>query len=277
MTHKPIIPTITLNNDIQMPQIGLGVYEDQFAIENTERAVLSAFENGYRHIDTAAVYRNEEEVGKAIIQSGIDRNELFITTKVWDTDQGYENTLKAYETSLSKLQLDYVDLYLVHWPVKETRKETWLALEKLYRSGKVKAIGVSNYLVPHLEELKTYATIVPAVNQIEFTPFCNEKETFNYCKDHGIALESYSPLVRGIKKEHPLLNELANKYGKSTFQILIRWQIDKGVITIPKSNKPDRITANIDVFDFALSIKELELLENLHDETRLSSHPMEYL
>jgi methylglyoxal/glyoxal reductase len=270
------IPNITLNNGIEMPQLGLGVYEEGSHIEHTQRAVLAALECGYRHIDTAAVYRNEEEVGKALKQSTIPRKELFITTKVWDSDQGYESTLKEFDQSLEKLQMDYVDLYLVHWPVKATRKETWQALEYLYAQKRVRAIGVSNYLVPHLKELLTYAKVIPAVNQIEFTPFCNEKATLQFCREMGIALESYSPLVRGLKKDHPVLIAIAEKYDKSTFQVLIRWAIEQGVITIPKSNKSERITANASVFDFKLSHEEMIELGKLHDGTRVAFDPMTY-
>ncbi len=272
-----ISPKIILNNGIEIPQVGLGVFEEDFDISKTKEAVKYALEVGYRHIDTAAVYQNEEEVGKALKETTVPRNEIFVTTKVWNSEQGYDSTLRAYENSLKSLQLDYIDLYLVHWPVKNKRKDTWKALEKIYEEKRVRAIGISNYLVPHLEELSTYAHIIPAVNQIEFTPYCNEKDTLDWCRKNGIALESYSPLVRGLKRNDPPLLKLAEKYGKSTFQILIRWAVDQGVITIPKSSSPNRISNNFEVFDFCLNESDLESLSHLHDGTRVADDPMDYL
>ncbi|WP_304236818.1 aldo/keto reductase [Jiulongibacter sediminis] len=270
-------PLITLNNGIKIPQLGLGVFEEDFDVSKTKEAVKKALEVGYRHIDTAAVYRNEEEVGKALKETDVPREEIFVTTKVWNTDQGFDNALKAYDRSLKALLLDYIDLYLVHWPVKEKRKDTWKALEKIYKEGRVRAIGVSNYLVPHLEELETYANVVPAVNQIEHTPFCNMNSTHLKCKQMGVALESYSPMVRGLKKDHPVLKEIAAKHQRSTFQILIRWALDNGVITIPKSSSSERIKNNFEVLDFRLDIDDLKALSTLHDGTRVADDPMDYL
>lgn len=270
-------PLLTLNNGIQIPQLGLGVFEEDFDVSKTKEAVKYALKAGYRHIDTASVYRNEEEVGKALQETDIPRNEIFITTKVWDSDQGYENAMRAYDKSLKALQLDYVDLYLVHWPVRGKRKDTWKALEKIYEEGRVRAIGISNYLVPHLEELETYANVTPAVNQIEYTPFCNMKETHEKCKSLGIALESYSPMVRGLKKDHPVLKKIGAKHQKSTFQVLIRWALDNGVITIPKSSSPARIDSNFEVLNFSLDTQDLSALSTLHDGTRVAADPMAYL
>ncbi len=270
-------PEIILNNGIKMPQLGLGVFEEDFDISKTAEAVKFAIELGYRHIDTAAVYRNEEEVGKALKCVGVSRDELFITTKVWDTDQGYESALRAFDKSLQALQLDYIDLYLVHWPVREKRKDTWRALEKIYEEGRVRAIGISNYLVPHLDELETYANVVPAVNQLEHTPFCNMTDTHLKCKSMGIAVESYSPLVRGLKRNHPALLGVAEKHGMTTFQVLIRWALDQGVITIPKSSKPERIKDNFESLNFRLDAADLEALSTLHDGTRVAADPMDYL
>lgn len=272
-----IVPSIELNNGLSIPSLGLGVFEPDFDQAKTYEAVVQALEIGYRLIDTAAIYANESAVGKAISDSEIPRNEVFVCSKVWNDNQGYEATLKAYDQSLKKLNLEYLDLYLIHWPVKEKRKETWKALEKIYEEGRVKAIGVSNYLVPHLNELFEYANVIPAVNQIEFTPFCFMEETEILCKSKGILLESYSPLVRGLKKEHPVLKELANKYNKDTFQILIRWAIDHGIVTIPKSNSRNRLISNAAVFDFKLTENEIYLLNTLHDGTRVAEDPMDFL
>jgi len=270
-------PLITLNNGVQIPQLGLGVFEEDFNVSKTKDAVKYALEVGYRHIDTAAIYRNEEEVGLALQETNVPRKEIFIITKVWDTHQGYDSTLMAYDESLKNLQTDYIDLYLIHWPVKGKRKETWRALEKIYEEGRVRAIGVSNYLVPHLEELKSYANVLPAVNQIEHTPFCNRKETHELCKKWGISLESYSPLVRGLKKDNVVLNSIAQKHNKTTFQVLIRWALDNEVITIPKSSKKDRVKNNFEALSFQLDEEDLDRLSNLNDGTSVAPNPMTYL
>jgi methylglyoxal/glyoxal reductase len=266
---------IVLNNGVEIPQIGLGVYDPAFGDE-TYQATLMALEIGYRHIDTATIYQNEDQVGRALKESGVAREEVFITTKVWDSDQGFDNTLRAYDKSLQKLGLDYVDLYLVHWPVRGKRKATYQALEKLYNEGRVRAIGVSNQLVPHLEELFTYAEIVPAVNQFELTPYCYLPETVAYCQAKGIQVETYSPLVRGLKQNDPRLIKIAEKHDKSTYQVLLRWAVQQGFVTIPKSSKYERLKANIDVFDFELSHEDLALMNTFHDGTRVATDPMEY-
>lgn len=269
------IPNITLNNGVEIPQVGLGVYDPQ-PDSDTTQAVLWALELGYRHIDTAMIYGNEEQVGEAIRQSGIRREELFITTKVWNAEQGYENTFRAYDDSLKRLGLDYVDLYLIHWPVREKRKDTWKALEKLYSDKRVRAIGVSNYLVPHLEELFQYAEITPAINQLEFTPYCYLPETQKLCQEKGIQMESYSPLVRGLKQKDERLVSIANKHGKSTYQVLLRWAIQQNLVTIPKSNKKERLQQNIEIFDFELSAEEMNLMNTFHDGTRVAEDPMDF-
>ena len=261
-----------LNNGISMPLLGLGVYDmhAQEAIEATRFAI----ETGYRLIDTASMYHNEKEIGQAIQESQIPRNELFVTTKVNDADQGFEQTLKAYQESLKKLKLDYIDLYLVHWPLKATRKETWLALEKLYNDGLVKAIGVANYLEPFLDEMKNYASITPAVNQVEFSPYLYLENLLNRCKSDGIQLQAYSPLVRGEKFSDSKLIQLANKYSKTPAQIIIRWALQLGVSTIPKSSNFKRIKENFDVFDFEISEVDILKMNQLNENYRVVEDPM---
>ena len=269
------IPYLTLNNGVAIPQLGLGVYDPRFG-EDTYQAVRDAIEIGYRHIDTASVYRNEDQVGRAIRDCRVPREQLFITTKVWDSDHGYQKTLAAYDRSLRTLGLDYVDLYLVHWPVSATRKETYRALEHLYREGRVRAIGVSNYLVPHLQDLLSYAEIIPAINQVELTPYLYNPETVALCKEVGIQIETYSPLIRGRKASDPQLVAIAEKYNKTTYQILIRWALDHQFATIPKSSKRNRIVQNFNVFDFTLSQDDLNLLDSFSDGTRVAPDPMTY-
>ncbi|GAA4446512.1 glyoxal/methylglyoxal reductase [Nibrella saemangeumensis] len=269
-------PTTTLNNGVEMPMLGLGVYAPGHNQE-VQQAVEWALEAGCRLIDTAAAYYNEHEVADGIQASGLSRRELFITTKVWNTDQGYEATLRAFDKSLDKLRTDYVDLYLIHWPVRETRLDTWRALERLYADERVRAIGVSNYYQPHLDELMAQAEIVPAVNQIEFSPYCNLPEVLDYCRQKGIQPEGYAPLVRGLKRNDSRLVALAEKYGKSTYQLLVRWSLQHGVVTIPKSVKQDRIRENFDVLNFAISVEDMDLMDTFHDNTRIADDPMDYL
>jgi methylglyoxal/glyoxal reductase len=272
-----MIPTITLNNGVEMPQLGLGVYAPQ-QNDEVKQTVLWAIEAGYRLVDTASAYRNEEEVGQAIAACQVARKELFITTKVWTDDMGFDKTLRAFDLSLSKLGVEYVDLYLIHWPKgRAERRQTWQALERIYADGRARAVGVSNYYIPHLEELFTESGLVPAVNQFEYTPYCNPSDVVEFCRRHQIQVEAYAPLVRGIKRNDPPLVEIAEHYNKSTYQILIRWGIQQNAVTIPKSTNRQRIIENADVFDFQLSSTDMETLNHLHDDTRIAWNPSEFV
>ncbi len=270
-----MIPFVTLNNGIQMPQLGLGIYDPQ-PDQDIKQAVLWAFELGYRLVDTAAAYLNEREVGAAMRESGLAREEIFLTTKVQNSDQGYEPTLRAFEESLRQLNTEYVDLYLIHWPVKQHRVETWKALEKIYVDGKARAIGVSNYYIPHFEEMWPEAEIIPAVNQFELSPYCYLPEQLAYCRQRGIQVEGYAPLVRGLKTHDARLIQIAEKYAKSTFQVLIRWSLQQGAVTIPKSVSKRRLAANVDVFDFEISKEDMDEMNTWHDNTRVADDPMDY-
>ncbi|MED1796046.1 aldo/keto reductase [Brevibacillus nitrificans] len=260
-----------LNNGVKMPWLGLGVWKAKDGEEVTG-AVRSAIESGYRSIDTAAVYGNEVGVGEGIRQAGIDRDQLFITTKVWNADQGYDSTLKAFDESVKRLGIETLDLYLIHWPVKGKYVETWRALEKLYRDGYVRAIGVSNFHTHHLEDLRQNSEIIPAVNQVEFHPLLTQKELLGYCQENGIQMEAWSPLMQG-NLDHPLLVELGQKYGKSPAQIIIRWDLEKKVVTIPKSITPARIAQNADVFDFSLTAEDVEKINALNENKRFGADP----
>ena len=265
-------PQITLNNGVEMPLLGLGVYAPRHNNE-VRQAVEWALEAGCRLIDTAAAYGNERDVADALQASGLPRQEVFITTKVWNDDQGYEKTLRAFDRSLERLRLDVVDLYLIHWPVQEHRRETWRALETIYADGRARAIGVSNYYAPHLNELFEQATITPAVNQIEFSPYCYLPDVLAYCREKNIRPEGYAPLVRGLKNDDPQLVMLAEKYGKSTFQLLVRWSLQHEVITIPKSVKKERIRENFDVLDFVITDDDMALMNTFYDNTRVAPDP----
>jgi diketogulonate reductase-like aldo/keto reductase len=223
------------------------------------------------------IYQNEREVGNAIRHSGIPRQEIFVTTKVWHSDQGYDTTFRAFEISSKKLNVEYIDLYLIHWPIKEKRKDTWRALEKLYEEKRVRAIGVSNYLLPFLKELETYGNITPAVNQIEFSPWLFLQDELKWCREKNTVLQAYSPLVRGKKFADPLVGELAEKYQKTPAQIILRWNIQLGISTIPKSGNPKRIEENFNIFDFDLKNEDMAALSNLNENFRVVEDPMELL
>ncbi|GEK26038.1 glyoxal/methylglyoxal reductase [Bacillus spizizenii] len=268
--------TVKLHNGVEMPWFGLGVFKVENGSEATE-SVKAAIKNGYRSIDTAAIYKNEEGVGIGIKESGVAREELFITSKVWNEDQGYETTLAAFEKSLERLQLDYLDLYLIHWPGKDKYKDTWRALEKLYKDGKIRAIGVSNFQVHHLEELLKDAEIKPMVNQVEFHPRLTQKELRDYCKEQSIQLEAWSPLMQGQLLDNEVLTQIAEKHNKSVAQVILRWDLQHEVVTIPKSIKEHRIIENADIFDFELSQEDMDKIDALNKDERVGPNPDELL
>jgi diketogulonate reductase-like aldo/keto reductase len=263
--------TVKLNNGVEMPIFGLGTYRARAG--EAREAVLQALKVGYRLIDTASMYGNEEDIGKALKQSGLSREEVFITTKLWNSDNGYDKALAAFEESRKKLGLDYVDLYLIHWPVEGLRSETWRAMEKLLEQGKCRSIGVSNYMTWHLKELLSHCSIIPAVNQVEFHPYLYLKDLLDFCQSHNIQLESYSPLTKGVKLNDPKLADLALKYSKAPAQILIRWVLQHGVVVIPKSTKKERIEENVHVFDFTISPEDMNALDSFHRNLRTSWDP----
>ncbi|MFC0234082.1 aldo/keto reductase [Vagococcus entomophilus] len=264
--------TTKLANGVEMPKLGLGVWKVDSGAE-VVNSVQWAIEAGYRAIDTAAVYKNEAGVGKGIAQSGIKREELFVTTKVWNSDQGYDQTLAAYEESLSKLNLDYVDLYLIHWPVEGKYKETWRALETLYEAGKVRAIGVSNFKEHHLEDLLADAKIAPMINQVELHPLLNQEPLRKFCAQHGIAVEAWSPLGQGKLLVRPELKAIGDKYGKTPAQVILRWDLQNNIFTIPKSVHKERIEQNAAIFDFELSAEDIATINDLNTNERFGPDP----
>ncbi|MYL40373.1 aldo/keto reductase [Virgibacillus salexigens] len=269
---KHLQDTITLNNNVKMPGFGLGVYkvEDGSTVKD---AVKNAIIHGYRSIDTASFYDNETGVGEAIQESGIPREELFITTKVWNDQQGYGNTRKAFHHSMERLGLKFLDLYLIHWPVKGLYKDTWMAMEKLYKEGKIRAIGVSNFHQHHLENLMDGCMIKPAVNQVEYHPHLTQQALHAFCKKHDIQLEAWSPLKRGGLVDEPVLKQIGEKYNKTAAQVILRWDIQNEVITIPKSTKEHRIIENASIFDFTLTKEEMKQITNLNINERSGSNP----
>ncbi len=264
--------TVKLNNDVEIPIFGLGTYLAEQG-KQAEDAIQIALEAGYKHFDTASFYFNEESVGKAIRDSSYDRKELSVTTKLWNSDHGYENALTAFNKSLKKLNIEYIDLYLIHWPVEGRRKESWKALEKVYKEGQCRAIGVSNYTIMHLEELLSECEIKPTVNQVEYHPFLYQKDLRDYCKSNNIILESYSPLTKGQRLHDEKLGKIAKEYNRSPAQILIRWNLEQNVIVIPKSSNKNRIIENSKVFDFSIKPEDMERLNSLNENYRCTWDP----
>ncbi|MGW7049210.1 aldo/keto reductase [Streptomyces avermitilis] len=269
----PTVPTVTLNNGIQIPQLGFGVFQVPDA--ETTAAVTAALEAGYRSIDTAAIYGNETGVGNALADSGLTRDELFVTTKLWNADQGYDATLKAFDASLAKLGLDYIDLYLIHWPTpaRDLYRESWKAIEKLVADGRVRTAGVSNFQPAHLRRLLDGASLVPAVNQIELHPGLQQAELRALHAELGIATEAWSPLAQGAVLEEAALTDIAARHGKSPAQVVLRWHLQLGNIVIPKSVTPARIQQNIDVFDFTLSDEEMTAIAAIDRGLRTGPDP----
>ena len=262
MTDNVTTTALQLNSGARIPQVGLGVWQAGGA---TKKAVLAALAAGYRHVDTAAIYGNEAPVGAAIAESGLPREQVFVTTKLWNQEQGYDRALRAFDASLKRLGLDYVDLYLIHWPVPELRLESWRALEQLHADKRARSVGVSNFLVPHLRELTGAAKLLPAVNQIELTPFLQRSDTVALCQELGITLEAYSPLTRGKRLDHPVLVELAQQAQRSPAQVLLRWGIQRGFVILPKAVKPPHIEQNAMLFDFSLDDSAMQQLNALEE------------
>lgn len=262
----------TLHNGTEMPWLGLGVFRAEEGGQ-VEQAIPWAAALGYRSIDTAAVYGNEAGVAEGIRRSGIPREEYFLTTKVWNSEQGYETTLRAFDASLKRLSTDYVDLYLIHWPVKGKYRDTWRALERIYREGRSRAIGVSNFLVHHLENLLPGCEVAPMVNQVEFHPWLLQPELLSYCAEYHVQVEAWSPVMRGKVQEIPELVEIGKRHHKSPFQVVLRWDLQHAVVTIPKSVQRERIRDNADIFDFELTDEEMTRIDGLDRGKRMGPHP----
>ena len=264
--------TVFLNTDREMPLLGLGVYKATGENE-VEQAICHAAKAGYRLIDTASAYANEDGVGRGIAQCGVPRKDLFITTKIWNNAQRLGDVEGAFKSSLERLQFDYVDLYLIHWPVPGCFLNTWKEMEKLLESGRAQSIGVSNFDIRHLEELAKYSDIIPAVNQIEFHPYWYQKELLEYCKDRGIQVQAYAPLARGAYMDNDIMCVLATKYAKTPAQIGLRWSLQKGVAVIPKSTNPERIQDNSEIFDFELEEEDMAIIDTLNQNLRTAGIP----
>lgn len=272
MSKLTIIPTKTLLNGVEMPTLGLGVYK-MTEREQTIQAITKALEIGYRAIDTAALYYNEEEVGIAIRESNVPREEIFVTTKVWNSDQGYDETLHAFETSLKKLGLDYIDLYLTHWPVEEKFVETYRAIERLYEEKLIRVPGVSNHHQHHLEEIFAKANVQPMVNQVEIHPYLSQEPLREFCRENNIAVTAWSPLGRGGVLEDDTIQNISEQLGKTRAQVVLRWHYQNEIITIPKSVTPDRIEENMQIFDFELSNEQMQKLNQLNKNLRFGQNP----
>ncbi|WP_174614371.1 aldo/keto reductase [Virgibacillus ihumii] len=267
--------TVILNNGVKMPGFGLGVYKVEDG-DTVVHSVKTAIKHGYRSIDTASFYDNERGVGQGIRESGVSREELFITSKVWNDQQGYDSTLQAFEQSLEKLGLDYLDLYLIHWPVSGKYHETWKALEKLYQDGQVRAIGVSNFHVHHLKSLIENSSVTPVIDQVEYHPHLTQEKLKDFCTRENIQLEAWSPLKRGRLLNEPVITEIAQKYQKSAAQVILRWDVQNDVVTIPKSIHEHRINENADIFDFSLTGEEMLRISELNLNDRSGSNPDDF-
>ncbi len=263
--------TQKLNNGIKIPRIGLGTWD--LRGRDAYQAILWSLDLGYRLIDTASLYENENKIGEALKDADIPREEIFLTTKVWNSEQGYNNTLNAFEKSLKRLRVDYIDLYLIHWPVSGLRNDTWKVLEEIYKSEKTRAIGVSNFTIRHLKELLEISDTIPTINQIEFSPFLFQKELMDYCQSNKIVVEAYTPLTRGRKFSDDVIRVLAQKYNKTPAQILIRWGLQHDVIEIPKSGSQQHLRENIKIFDFTLNYDDMSQLDKLNEDFRLVDDP----
>lgn len=267
--------TIKLNNEVKMPAMGLGVF--QVENDTTAEIVKNAIELGYRSIDTAVIYGNEAGVGEgiklALDSTGLNREDLFITSKVWNAGLNYEETVSAYEESLEKLGLDYLDLYLIHWPGKNKFAESWSALEDLYIEGKIRAIGVCNFNISHLQDLMKNARVTPVINQVEFHPRLQQQSLRAFCKEHNIQLEAWAPLMQGGLLEDPTIAKIAEKYEKSNSQVILRWDIQSGVITIPKSVRKERMAQNADIFDFSLTDEEMQIINAMNLDKHVGPDP----
>ena len=273
MKISDITGAFTLNNGVKMPYFGLGTWQSEDGPE-VKNAVHFALDAGYRLIDTASFYENEKGIGEAIREHGIDRKELFVTTKVWNDRHGFEQTQKAYDQSLKKLGMDYVDLYLIHWPVTGKFEDTWKALEKIYKEGRVRAIGISNFLPIHLNQLLPTVEIMPMVNQMEFHPYLIQQDLLDLCNANQIQYQAWSPIMQGRVFEVPLLKHISKKYRKNQAQVVLRWDLQRGVATIPKSTNPARIESNADIFDFELSNEDMEAINALDCNHRFGYDPM---
>jgi diketogulonate reductase-like aldo/keto reductase len=272
--YGSVADTVTLSNGVKMPRLGVGTWRSAEGAE-VERSVRWALEIGYRHVDTAAIYGNERGVGRAVRDSGVPREQVFVTTKVWNDDQraGHDAVLRAFDESLRRLGFDYVDLYLIHWPVKGKYKQAWRALEQIYASGRAKAIGVSNFLVHHLDDVLSDAQVRPMVNQVEFHPRLVQPQLVDYCRRNGIVQEAWSPLMKGKVAAIPQLRELAAKYGKTEAQVVLRWDLQRGIVTIPKSVRRERLAENADLFDFELAPEDVASIDALDRGERVGADP----